>query len=87
MGYLVFRGLIVVFLALVGWLLVISFLGDFIVVHRAMHMPWRSVDVLLMGPGGVVLFWWVWKFIRDTTVDATYAVNAARYRWRSVWRR
>ncbi len=87
MGYALLRGLLVVFMALIAWLLVISFLADFIILHRAMYMPWRSVDVLLMGPGGAVLFWWVWKLIRDATADATYALNAARYRWRAIWRR
>jgi hypothetical protein len=86
MGYLVFRGLIVVFMAVIAWLLIISFLAD-LILHRAMHAPWRSVDVLLMGPGAVVVFWWVWKMIRDVTADAIDAVNAARYRWHSIWRR
>jgi hypothetical protein len=86
MGYALFRGLIVLLMALVAWILVIDSLGD-LFFHRATHTPWRSVDVLLMGPGAVVVFWWVWKLIRDVTADATYAVNAARYRWRARWRR
>jgi hypothetical protein len=83
---LVFRGLIVVFMGVIAWLLVISFLAD-LILHQAMHTPWRSVDVLLMGPGAAVVFWWVWKLIRDVTADATYAVSTARYRWRARWRR
>jgi hypothetical protein len=86
MGYALFRGLFTLFTAAIAWLLVISFLAD-LILHQAMHTPWRSVDIPLMGPGAVVVFWWVWKVVRDVTADAAYAVNTARYRWRSIWRR
>lgn len=88
MGYALFRFAMATVIGIFAWILVLDFLGD-LFFHRVTQAPWRSVDMLLMTPGAVVLFWWVWKMVRDVTADTSSAVNAmrCRLRARATWRR
>jgi hypothetical protein len=86
MGYAIFRFALALLLTLIEWALVLS-AGMLLFLQKAEGLPWRPVEWLLVGPAGAILFWWIYKMIRDVAADAIYAVNAARYRWRAIWRR